>query len=375
MTQKQNTQLVTIHNNLKSLLQSKQKALPTNFNETRFLQNAMTVLADTRGIETIDPASVTRTMLQGAFLGLDFFNKECYAIPYNENVGTKEKPQWVKKIQFQTDYKGEIKLAKMYSINPIADIYAKIVRKGDIFHESIIDGHQSITFKPQPFNEELIAGVFAVCLYKDGTMIYESMGINDIELIKQASKTPTGPAWKLYPGEMAKKAVIRRLRKMIQLEFKSPEADAAFEEGGQIDFTDYETIEPDPIKDPIKDPKPIGQPDKTTGHQQIPKEETAAGPTETITDKEKGPEIANMESGPSPKDEFFDEWLEHPVEAQMKLYDAYMKTVNGFQLRTWLKSHNAETKPFSQIISAPLRVEILWVLNQMERAQQGTKKP
>jgi len=52
-----------------------------------------------------------------------------------------------------------------------------------------------------------------------------------------------------------------------------------------------------------------------------------------------------------------------------------MKTVNGFQLRTWLKSHNAETKPFSQIISAPLRVEILWVLNQMERAQQGTKKP
>ena len=63
--------------------------------------------------------TVVRTLLKGAFLGLDFFNGECYAIPYGNQC------------QFQTDYKGEIKLCKRYSSNPIQDIYAKVVREGD----------------------------------------------------------------------------------------------------------------------------------------------------------------------------------------------------------------------------------------------------
>ena len=123
-------QLLKVHSNLSSLLKSKAEALPKDFNETRFLQNCMTVLQDTKDIEKADPVSVARTMLKGAFLGLDFFNKECYAINYAGNV------------QFQTDYKGEVKLAKKYSINPIKDIYAKIVKEGDEFDE-IVEGANS----------------------------------------------------------------------------------------------------------------------------------------------------------------------------------------------------------------------------------------
>ena len=96
--------LVLVHDNLQKLLQQKAKALPKNFNETRFLQNVMVVLQDTKDIEKMNPTSVARTMLKGAFLGLDFFNKECYAIPYSGQLN------------FQTDYKGEIKLAKKYSL-------------------------------------------------------------------------------------------------------------------------------------------------------------------------------------------------------------------------------------------------------------------
>src|SRR3712207_3606123 len=113
------------HKDLIKLLQSKEEALPKDFNQTRFLQNCMTVLQDAKNIENCNPTSVARTMLKGAFLGLDFFNKECYAIPYGNSLN------------FQTDYKGEIKLAKKYSINPIKDIYAKTVREGDLFEEEI----------------------------------------------------------------------------------------------------------------------------------------------------------------------------------------------------------------------------------------------
>lgn len=215
------------HKMLSKLLETKQEALPKDFNKARFLQNCMTVLQDTKGIEQCQPISVARTMLKGAFLGLDFFNKECYAIPYGGSL------------QFQTDYKGEIKLAKKYSFNPIKDIYAKIVRQGDDFQESIKDGQQTINFKPVPFNDADIIGVFAVCLFQDGGMIYETMTKQEIEGIRNNfSKAKNSPAWTKTPGEMYKKTVLRRLCKLIELDFDSIESKKTYQETSDFEFED-----------------------------------------------------------------------------------------------------------------------------------------
>ncbi|BAH05414.1 recombinase RecT [Clostridium kluyveri] len=213
------------HKALNKLLETKKEALPKDFNKSRFLQNCMTVLQDTKDIDKCQPISVARTMLKGAFLGLDFFNRECYAIPYNGNL------------QFQTDYKGEIKLAKKYSINPIKDIYAKVVRKGDEFQESIVNGHQTVNFKPLPFNNDEIIGAFAVCLFQDGSMIYETMTKQEIEDIRNNfSKAKNSPAWVKTPGEMYKKTVLRRLCKFIELDFNSIESKKTYDEASDFQF-------------------------------------------------------------------------------------------------------------------------------------------
>ena len=231
--------LKTVSENLKDLLAKKSAALPRNFNETRWLQNCMTVLSDTKDIEKCEPRSVARTMLKGAFLGLDFFNKECYAIPYGTSLN------------FQTDYKGEVKLCKMYSINPIKDIYAKLVKKGDVFEESIKDGKQTINFSPISFNDGEIIGAFAVVYYQDGSMMYETMSLKDIEETRRNySKMPDGKAWKLSFGEMCKKTVLRRLCKGIELNFDNAEQDKAFQEGGDLKDTIDVDIEKD-VKDPF----------------------------------------------------------------------------------------------------------------------------
>lgn len=228
--------LTIIHKNLNSLIGSKQEALPSDFNQTRFIQNCMTVLQDTKEIEKMESVSVARTLLKGAFLGLDFLNKECYALPYNKNTGTKDKPVWVKELQFQTDYKGEIKLAKKYSINPIKDIYAKVVKTGDVFEEEIINGHQSVNFKPIIFNDENIVGAFAVVLFKDGSMNYDTMSIKDIEdTRKNFSKQKDGQAWTKSYGEMCKKTVLRRLCKLIEIDFDNQEQHKAFEDGSAFE--------------------------------------------------------------------------------------------------------------------------------------------
>jgi recombination protein RecT len=213
------------HTNLQKLLQMKAAALPKDFNETRFVQNCMTVLQDTSNIDKCDPVSVARTMLKGAFLGLDFFNRECYAIPYGNSL------------QFQTDYKGEKKMAKKYSIRPIKDIYAKVVREGDEFEERIENGTQIINFTPKAFNNGNIIGAFAVVLYEDGGMDYETMTTEQIEGIKKNfSKAPNSTMWKNVPEEAYKKTVLRRLCKHIEKDFASIEQQKTFEESSDFEF-------------------------------------------------------------------------------------------------------------------------------------------
>jgi len=234
-------QLTKIHTNINDLIKSKSDAMPKDFNETRFIQNAMTVLADTANLEKMEPQSVARTILKGAFLGLDFVLMECYAIPYGD------------KLQFQTDYRGEVKLAKKYSIRPVMEIYAKIVRVGDAFEETIKDGLPSINFKPKPFNEGQIAGVFAVCLFKDGGLLYETMNTAEINHVRNKfSKMKDGKAWLDSWGEMAKKTVLRRLCKYIPKQLDSIEAGEAFEEGADAEFADFEEVTEEPIKMPAE---------------------------------------------------------------------------------------------------------------------------
>ena len=225
MTTKQ--YLTNIQNGIEKELTENIKAIPEGFNRQRFALNCVAVLKDKlKDWNGIEPSSIIATFAKGAYLGLDFFNGECYAIPYSGSV------------QFQTDYKGEIKLCKKYSKNPIKDIYAKNVRNGDLFEEKIEDGKQTITFKPVPFSNEPIVGTFAVVLFKDGTMIYDTMSVEEIEEVRNAfSKAKNSKAWEKTPGEMYKKTVLRRLCKLVDLDFDVKQQQA-FNDGADFSFED-----------------------------------------------------------------------------------------------------------------------------------------
>lgn len=218
--------LTNVEKSIMKELEDHAKALPDGFNKQRFILNSITVVKDNiKDFNGVMPDSVAVTMAKGAYLGLDFFNRECYAIPYGG------------KVQFQTDYKGEIKLCKKYSRNPIRDIYAKLVRKGDFFEEIIENGQQSVNFKPIPFNSEQVLGAFAIVLFKDGSMMYDTMSADEIEKTRNTySKAKNSQAWKESTGEMQKKTVLRRLCKMIDLDFDNMEQTRAFDEGAGVVF-------------------------------------------------------------------------------------------------------------------------------------------
>lgn len=224
--------LENIQNGLIAELTKHKEALPPGFNKERFILNCITVIQDMmkdkkkmEKLTEVKIETIPLCLAKGAYLGLDFFNGECYAIPYGGNM------------QFQTDYKGEIKLCKRHSKNPVKDIFAKVVREGDFFEEEVDSGVQKVRYKPQPFSDNQMIGAFAIVLYKDGSMMYDTMSKKEIEKVRDTySKAKDSQAWRDSTGEMYKKTVLRRLCKLIDLDFDSIEQRIAYEDGGDAVF-------------------------------------------------------------------------------------------------------------------------------------------
>lgn len=210
-------------------LDSVTEALPKDFNKARFVQNTIALLQDNPDLKNYPQNQLMTGLLKGAYLGLDFFSKECYLIPYKNTLN------------YQTDYRGAKKLAKKYSIRPIKDIYAELVREGDDFNAEIINGEHIINFKPLPFNTNPVIGAFAVVVYEDGSLMYDTMSLAELENTRHQSKAPNSPAWSKFTGEMQKKTVLHRLCKNIELEFENPKQRETFTAGTEIE-TDTQVL-------------------------------------------------------------------------------------------------------------------------------------
>lgn len=221
----------TFSTSLTAELESQKMALPENFNIPRFVQNSLALLNGNEPLADFakkhGTTQIKAGLMRGAYLGLDALNAEMYLVPYGSTLN------------FMPSYKGMVKLAQRYSTRPIKSIYAKLVREGDEFEEVIEHGEPSINFKAVPFNSGAIIGVFAVCQYQDGGMVYEVMSKADVESCRKSSKAKNSPAWSGFWGEMAKKTVLRRLSKSISIDMDAKTA-AAFDSGLEIETNPVE---------------------------------------------------------------------------------------------------------------------------------------
>lgn len=186
-------------------------ALPSDFNSARFVQNTVALVQSNDELARMPQAKLVPALMKGAYLGLDFFNKECYAVPYGQQV------------QFMPSYTGMVKLAKRFSKRPLKDIYAHVVRDGDEFESGMEGGIEYVRFKPKSFSDGPIIGAFAVAQYADGGIKVETMSKAQLDAAKRMSKAQSGTAWKFFSDEMYRKVVIRRLCKGIDLDMENSE--------------------------------------------------------------------------------------------------------------------------------------------------------
>ena len=225
MAEKKNE--LTFSQSLNNDLMEVKDALPKDLNTARFVNNAVALLNENTQLQDFAKANGTSQikagMLKAAYLGLDFMNKEAYLVPYG------------KQLNFMKSYTGAIKLCKKYSIRPIKDIYAKLVREGDDYAVEIINNEPKITFKPKPFNDGKVEGAFAVAIFEDGGVQYEEMSLAMLEKVRSCSKMKSGAVWTQWTDQMYLKSVLHRLCKRIEIDFDNAEQIKYFGEEMEIE--------------------------------------------------------------------------------------------------------------------------------------------
>jgi recombination protein RecT len=217
----------TFSGQLSTALAEVKDALPKDLNVARFVNNAVAVMNENTQLQDFAKANGTSQikagLVKGAYLGLDFMNKEAYLVPYG------------KQLNFMKSYTGAVKLCKKYSIRPLKDIYAKLVRDGDDYQIEIINNEPKITFKPKPFNNGKIQGAFAVALFEDGGIQYEEMSLKELEKVRSCSKQKSGTVWNLWTDQMYLKTILHRLTKRIEIDFDNAEQYKYFNEEMEIE--------------------------------------------------------------------------------------------------------------------------------------------
>ena len=181
------------------------KVLPAGHNIEEFVKLAAVACADNPKLLQCTKLSIYRSLMQVCHAGLSLnpMMSEAYLIPYKSRDGLI--------CTLQAGYRGLLKMAK--ASGEVRDIYAEVVCEGDTFR--VVKG----TSAP---NIEHVYGdtrgfpthVYAVTLFKDGYTRFEVMSWSEVEKAK-AGAGGGSPAWKNYPGEMAKKVVIKRMCKTL----------------------------------------------------------------------------------------------------------------------------------------------------------------
>ena len=240
-----NELIQSLTDSLDTCLVQVKDALPSDFNQARFLQNTIAVVKNQPDLLKYNKNELLTNSLRAAYLGLDFMNQEAWLVPYSGHI------------QFQLGYKGACKFVKKYSIRPLKDIYARVVRKGDeIDYGTTADGKPYLKWNPVPFNSEEPVGYFAVAEFQDGGIVYEVMTPKEVQKIRNVSRCGQKGPWVEWPEEMAKKTVLKRLCKNIGTDFDNinqkeawdADNDAVFDKPEPSEVVDAFSEQPEEVK-------------------------------------------------------------------------------------------------------------------------------
>lgn len=213
----------TTNPTIKALIESDrpryQEIIPTHINLDRFIKSAAIAVYENPKLQQCDPNSIRAAIYCGAELGLDFTKAKghAYLVPFKDKNGTL-------KAVFMPGYRGKVDLVRRSGL--INKIESHLIYQNDTF-EVVYGSKSHLKHVPRIIGDRgtVIAG-YAIAFFKDQSFQFEIMTLDELEKIRQRSKTPNDGPWITDRNEMYRKTLINRLYKMLP---SSPDMDRAME--------------------------------------------------------------------------------------------------------------------------------------------------
>ena len=195
--------------------------LPPSINIDKFTEVAIQAISSSPEVLEADKDSLYRACVASARRGLLPDKKEGAFIVFNSNVGTRDRPQYMKMVQFLPMVEGIIKEMTKAGIRA----YAVSVYANDAIRFWNDDAGQHVMHEPMVFGDRgEMVGVFAAATTADGRPYVEAMSIADVMRIAAKSKqcrlnndasVALGGTWKTDFERMSQKSPLHRLRKRL----------------------------------------------------------------------------------------------------------------------------------------------------------------
>lgn len=190
-------------------------SLPPSVSLDRF--TAVTIAAVNQNPDLLgaDRQSFYNSVVKCAQEGLLPDGQDSVLNVYNTNVGTKDKPRWIKKVQYQRMVGGLLKQFTKAGI----DAYAESVYENDSFDYWNDESGQHLIHKPTKLGKEKgeRIGSYAVAKLASGRVIVQVMDMEDLARVRAASKSPDKGPWSSWPARMEQKSALHRLRKRVAI--------------------------------------------------------------------------------------------------------------------------------------------------------------
>lgn len=177
-------------------------AIPANYNPANALKSAFFEMTNSPSgnlLEKCSRNSIANSLLNMAIQGLSPAKKQCYFVPYGQNLS------------MQRSYFGTQKVVK--SLTNVDDIWATIIYEGDEFEIEIEGGRERIVKHTTSFlnRDNDIIGAYCIIKKSDGEEVLTVMTRKEIEASWSQSKNKS--VQNKFPQEMAKRTVINRAAK------------------------------------------------------------------------------------------------------------------------------------------------------------------
>lgn len=209
---------ITIFDNIKkdivNLGDEFQMMLPSHIDKDKFVMTVVTAIQRNPDLmdRQINKPSLYMACMEAAQDGLIPNGKEAALVIFNTNIGTKAKPDWVKKVQYMPMIQGLRKLVDRSGL--IKKWTVQVVKEHDQFKYELGD-NEFIRHKPASGSRGRTTHAYSIAHLRSGEISREVMDLQQLEEVRKKSKNADNAVWTYNKDEMYRKTVGHRHYKTL----------------------------------------------------------------------------------------------------------------------------------------------------------------